>query len=467
MATIAEKSRTKEIIERLQGLIENASPVPFAAGKVSIYKDEVQTMLTELATQMDIELKTYHEVNDRRGKIINEAKKEAEQIIFQAEHSASRMRVTKRMTNVAPIDYDLLDEEERQSLGGANEIYAASLIYTDEMLSEVTDLISNAYQSIRGEYEIMLQVLEEKLSLIHSNKEELMNGLQEMDTEDRSQQILEIGQLLSNELYNERIKRKNYAETYDDGSVQLSMDFQKMQEEQTRIAEERAMQAEQALLAIQAERDMLQTALEQMKKEERLKQLETGAVRTESFAKNAEKLQFSKKMEKLVAADELEEPVAADEPEEPVETEKTVLAQDEDEEYEVVYVTEDELEEGEEYEIEYVDEDELEDGEEYGAEPAKEEAHGQPEPKKEDADVQIPLIKVDLKKESAQEEGLDKKMPPVPRFEKSEKIASAPAKDVAKMAATPPDRDMKTDADGREYVEAEMGFDEESDMAEF
>ena len=107
MATIAEKSRTKEIIDRLQAIINNASPVPLASGKVTIYKDEVQSLLIELASQMEIELKTYHEVNDRKGKIINEAKKEAEKIIFQAEHTASRMRVNKRVTNVAPIDYDM------------------------------------------------------------------------------------------------------------------------------------------------------------------------------------------------------------------------------------------------------------------------------------------------------------------------------------------------------------------------
>ena len=111
MATITEKSRTKEIIDRLQGIIDNASPVPLAAGKVTIYKDEVKSLLSELASQIDMELKTYHEVNDRKGKILKEAKKEAEQIIYQAEHSASRMRVSKRATNVAPLNYDMLDEE--------------------------------------------------------------------------------------------------------------------------------------------------------------------------------------------------------------------------------------------------------------------------------------------------------------------------------------------------------------------
>ena len=47
MATIAEKSRTKDIIDRLQSILDTASPVPLASGKVTIYKDEVQSLLTE------------------------------------------------------------------------------------------------------------------------------------------------------------------------------------------------------------------------------------------------------------------------------------------------------------------------------------------------------------------------------------------------------------------------------------
>lgn len=186
MATITEKSRTKEIIDRLQGIIDNASPVPLSSGKVTIYKEEVQALLSELASQVEIELKTYYEVNDRKGRIINEAKKEAEKIIYQAEHSASRMRVTKRATNVAPLNYDMLEDEDRNALGNANEIYAASLIYTDEMLTEVTELIEDAYHNIRSDYEIILQVLDEKLNTISENRTELMMGLQEMETEDRS-----------------------------------------------------------------------------------------------------------------------------------------------------------------------------------------------------------------------------------------------------------------------------------------
>lgn len=424
MATIAEKSRTKEIIDRLQHILNNASPVPLAAGKVTIYKDEVQSLLDELAMQMENELKTYHEVNDRRGKIINEAKKEAEKIIYQAEHSASRMRVSKRSTNVAPLDYSTLNEEEVASLGNANEIYAASLIYTDEMLTEVSKVIEDAYHNIRSDYEIVMQVLEEKMNTIISNKDELMMGLQEMDTDDRSQQILEIGQLLSNELYNERMKQRMASNEYDDGSVQLTLDLQvEKAEENARAAEAMAKQTAEALEQMTAERNALMETVMKMEQEQLLAKQAARKASEAAKAANVSVADTAKADGQAIGKG-------------------NTSTDDEDVEYEIEYVTEDELEEGEEYEIEYVDdeeydenveyeieyvtEDELEEGEEYEIEYVDDE---EDIPQQADEkEVKEAIEELDnLKKENEE-------MPVIPHFKSSEKIASAPSEQIAKMA---------------------------------
>lgn len=461
MATIAEKSRTKDIIDRLQSILDTASPVPLASGKVTIYKDEVQSLLTELASQIEIELKTYHEVNDRKGKIINEAKKEAEKIIYEAEHSASRMRVNKRTTNVAPINYDKLTEEERGALTNANEIYGASLIYTDEMLNEVNQLIETAYQNIQTDYQTILQNMEQKMSIIAANRAELMDGLQEMDTADRSQQIVEIGHLLSDELYNARMRNHVGGNQYDDGSVQLSMDFQQMQEERTRVAEEKAEQAAEQALAAETKSAQVEAALANMMAER-----DALALKVAQIQKEKEALANTVQNAAVAATQAVAEAAAAEEDEE---------------EYEIVYVTEDELEEGEEYEIEYVDEDELEEGEEYEIEYVEEEAEEeteaagmetgtepemQPEEESEPDTVQASVTQEDIvtaKQDTIEEDtketaapvsdtkntsaddaatknaasNVDSEvLPLIPHFKKSEKITSVPSERIAKMADT-------------------------------
>ena len=412
METIAEKSRTKEIIEKLQSIMEGASPVPLASGKVMIYKEEVQSLLTELEAQVNVELKTYYEVNDRKGKIINEAKKEAEKIIYQAEHTASRMRVNKRTTSVDPVDFSMLSQEELDELNNANEIYGASLIYTDEMLTEVSNLITDTYENIKNDYEIILSVMEEKLATLSANRKELMDGLSDMDAKDRSQQILEIGQLLSNELFNARVNGRRNPDMYDDGSMQLSLDLKTEQEI-------RAQEAEAAALA--AMNNAKQKELEAEEAIENAKEAERELAKmTEERDKLRAEMSFLKSLkEKTASKDE-----GDSEPEEDTKPQENSLEEDDDEEYEIVYVTEDELEEGEEYEIEYVDDYEEEEIE--AKEPAvdenKEDENGAEEAEAEEAEA-----------EEAAEAA--EAIPVLTHFTRSEKISSVPSEKVAGLVS--------------------------------
>lgn len=208
-----EEGRSKVIIDRLISMVENGQNVTFSSGKVAVNKDETILLLKELDSLVTNELRVYREVNDRKGRIINEAKKEAEDIIYEAEQTASRIRVTKRISNIGGgFREEGLDEEEKMALRTAHDIYAASVIYTDEMLTEVTDVVAEAYDIINNQYGRMVNVLEEKARMIADNKAELMAGLRELSKEDRYSQIMELSQLLANELYNEKHRRSELEE---------------------------------------------------------------------------------------------------------------------------------------------------------------------------------------------------------------------------------------------------------------
>ncbi len=226
-----ENGRVEQIFEKLIDSVENGQSVPLAPGKVMVNKDETALLLRELASLVQTELRVYREVTDRKGKIITEAKKEAEDIIYEAEQTASRIRVTKRMSGISSgFRAESLDPEDKQALRTASDIYAASLIYTDEMLTEVNDVVAQAYDLVANQYGRMLQTLEEKANIIAQNKAELMSSLKELSKEERYSQILELGQLLSYELYNERMKAQQM-ETY--GSYQMEMMFEEQMKEQT------------------------------------------------------------------------------------------------------------------------------------------------------------------------------------------------------------------------------------------
>lgn len=220
-----ENGRTEQIIDKLIDMVENGQSMPLSTGKVVINKDEAILMLRELENIVQGELKIYREFNDKRGKIITDAKKEAEDIIYEAEQTASRIRVTKRMSGGGPaFRPDSLSGEDKQALRTAHDIYAASLIYTDEMLTEVNDVVAQAYELINNQYGKMIDTLEQKARIIAENKAELMSSLKELSKEERYTQILELGNLLSYELYNERMKAR---EMDKNGSYQMEIKFDK------------------------------------------------------------------------------------------------------------------------------------------------------------------------------------------------------------------------------------------------
>ncbi|MDE5965464.1 MAG: hypothetical protein K2G89_01335 [Lachnospiraceae bacterium] len=198
-----QKGRTEQILERMQELVNNGQGA-LSPGKIMVPKEEISRLILELNMTVTTELKQYRDITDKRAKVLREAQQKAEDIIYEAEQSASRIRVTGRKTNVAPVRMLDLPETARRSLEDANEIYAASLIYTDEMMAEMQDVIENALLNISANYEYAIADLQQKSEIIAANRAELMADLQSMEKEDRYQQIMEIGQLLSEELYHSR-----------------------------------------------------------------------------------------------------------------------------------------------------------------------------------------------------------------------------------------------------------------------
>ena len=126
-----------------------------------------------------------------------------------------------------------LGKQDRQALRTANEIYAASIIYTNEMLMEINETVNQAYNMISMESDRVLDSLRKKSEIIENNKKELMEGLMDMKKQERYADILEISQLLANELYYEKNKAKDEEHKDKNGEpemVQWEFDFEDKKE---------------------------------------------------------------------------------------------------------------------------------------------------------------------------------------------------------------------------------------------
>ncbi len=231
-----EKGKAKQLLDKMQVLIEDGQNVPFAAGKVLVNKEEMLEMIEDLKKTIDIELKAYHEITDKRGKIIKDANKEAEDIIIEAEESASRIRMSKPNPLYVQRQVKNLNKQDKMALRTANEIYAASIIYTNEMLMEINESVRQAYNMISEETDRVLDSLRQKSDVIEQNKRELMDGLMDMKKQERYADILEISQLLANELYYEKNRleeeeQNRNPQTDENEMVQWEFDFENKKEE--------------------------------------------------------------------------------------------------------------------------------------------------------------------------------------------------------------------------------------------
>ena len=90
-----EDGKAKRLLDRLENMVNEGQTASFSNEKVTVNKSDVLEIIEDLRKTIDIELKHYHEVTDKRGKIIKDAKKDAEEIIVDAEQSASRIRMSK------------------------------------------------------------------------------------------------------------------------------------------------------------------------------------------------------------------------------------------------------------------------------------------------------------------------------------------------------------------------------------
>ncbi len=202
-----KNGRAELLLAGLKMRIQDAPSETLHKERAVLDREELLRLVDNITEVVKNELKMYREVTDKRATILREAQEEAEEILYQAEKTASRIRVTKRRDDEPPaFKASELSSDEKQMLRTASDIYAASLIYTDEMLTEVDHLVQESYDRIEQEYSRMKSTLRQKVEDISENKAELMSNLNSLKANDRYAQILELSDLLSVELYKERMK---------------------------------------------------------------------------------------------------------------------------------------------------------------------------------------------------------------------------------------------------------------------
>ena len=139
------------LFEELKELIESGSSMPFSK-KVSVDKEKLLELVNDISNKMPDELKQAKWVKEERQKILQDAQKEANDIIKEAENRIISM----------------IDEHEitRKAIEQRTEIIDAAEKYQKDLINATKDHADRILEELEN-------LLKEKLDMVRSNRKEL------------------------------------------------------------------------------------------------------------------------------------------------------------------------------------------------------------------------------------------------------------------------------------------------------
>ena len=136
----------EDIIGALYDLIQDARSMPLAADKCIVERDRVLDMLDEIIAQLPGELKQSRTIVESRNELIGQARREAENILREAQEKAKQMVTKEAIYQEAK---KRSEELVGQTQNRINQLRKAGNEYMDESLRQTEEAIAQALSEVR------------------------------------------------------------------------------------------------------------------------------------------------------------------------------------------------------------------------------------------------------------------------------------------------------------------------------
>jgi len=171
----------EDIIGALYDLVQDARSMPLAADKCILERDKVLDMLDEVIAQLPGELKQSRTIVESRNELISQARREAENILRQAQEQARQM-ITKEAIYAEAKRRS--EEMVGQTQNRINQLRKAGNEYMDDALRRTEETIAQALEEVRE--------TRMKFRTVTENQEKRKEQLQEAMPEQRKNVDVEI-----------------------------------------------------------------------------------------------------------------------------------------------------------------------------------------------------------------------------------------------------------------------------------
>lgn len=139
-------SGIEEILTTLYEMVQDAWSLPLGADKCVLERDKVLDLLDEISNQLPGELKQAKTIVESRNDVITNAKREAENILKQAEQRARQMISHEEVYLQAQKEADDLMKNAQAKI---KELRQVTNDYVDDAMKRTEDAISQSLSEIR------------------------------------------------------------------------------------------------------------------------------------------------------------------------------------------------------------------------------------------------------------------------------------------------------------------------------
>ena len=136
----------EDIIGALYDMVQDARSMPLAADKCILERDRVLDMLDEVIAQLPGELKQSRTIVESRNELINQARREAEMIIRQAQEQAKQMVTQEQVYIEAKRHSEELIAQTQERIAQLRKVGNE---YMDDALRKTEETIANALNDVR------------------------------------------------------------------------------------------------------------------------------------------------------------------------------------------------------------------------------------------------------------------------------------------------------------------------------
>ena len=161
----------EDIISALYDMVQDARALPLGADKCILERDKVLDMLDEIIAQLPVELKQSRTIVDSRNELIGQARREAENVIRQAQEQAAKLVSEEAIYQEAKRQ---CQEMVLQTKTRMAELRKASNDYMDDALRRTEEAIAISLEDVRdtrAKFQSLIEAQEKRSDITEENAE--------------------------------------------------------------------------------------------------------------------------------------------------------------------------------------------------------------------------------------------------------------------------------------------------------